>query len=265
MYYNVRGHSTLMGHEITSSCVCSETSCMCAQFVCLCMWEGWLLRGLLTQSIKAVWDSHWDTKGLRMWAPHKQDGKTVPPQNTNMGTYFLPQQLPTHRPSPATANTSTLVLLLQLAERVLWFDQLCSPTEEIINNSLNSLPPNFHCDSVCRTSYVYDNDLQGSVWSLVYRTLPYLTVNGELQGSVKGAADLKTYFSLCSPKHIQQPQAKEYSQHQNGGEPGLAITKPWLLLCPRARQYMAIQTCKLLRVKKVSVTETVSLFWLQLR
>jgi len=40
-----------MGHEITSSCV---------QGVCVCVW-----RGLLAQSIKAVWDSHRDALGLR--------------------------------------------------------------------------------------------------------------------------------------------------------------------------------------------------------
>ena len=133
------------------------------------MWEGWLLRGLLTQSIKAVWDSHWDTKGLRVWAPHKQDSKTVPLRNTNMGPYFLPQQPPT----PSTANTSTPALLPQLVDCVLWFDQLCGPAEEIINNSLNSLPLTFHCDSPRATLSVYDNNQQDCVKPSLQDFTPY--------------------------------------------------------------------------------------------
>lgn len=98
-----------MGHEITSSCVCVCVSrgymyvCRCASVCGVCLWEREgeremegetrLLRGLLTQPIKAVWDSQWDTKGLGMWAPHKQTSKPVPLQNTNIGPYFWPQQL----------------------------------------------------------------------------------------------------------------------------------------------------------------------------
>ena len=54
---------------------------------------------------------------------------------------------------------------------------------------------------------------------------------------------------LCSHKHISQPRAREYSQQQNGGKPGVAITKPWLLLCPRAGQYMAILTLQMMAFK----------------
>lgn len=72
-----------------------------------------------------------------------------------MGPYFLPQQPPTLHPLrsqhlyTSTASTTS--------------GQLCCPTEEIINNSLNTLPLTVHCDSPCRTLYVSDNNQQGSV------------------------------------------------------------------------------------------------------
>lgn len=59
--------------------------------VCLCEREAErgrdaLLRGLLTQSIKAVWDSHRDTEGLRAGAAHRHR----PRWNTNVGPLFSP-------------------------------------------------------------------------------------------------------------------------------------------------------------------------------
>ena len=74
-----------MGHEITSSCVWRHN--VCAR-ECVCEGGVGLQGGLLTQSIKAVWDSHWDAQGLRC---ERHTSKTLPPRNTNIGPYFRQQ------------------------------------------------------------------------------------------------------------------------------------------------------------------------------
>ena len=172
-------------------CVCGSV-CVC---VCVCVCEGWLRRGLLTQSIKAVWDSHWDTKGLRMWAPHKQDSKTASVRNTNMDPYFLPQPPPNH--PPYTANPSISALLPQLVDCVLDLTGFADPLRRLSTPSSilqHCLSIVIHTAQHCLFMVMTDR----TVWSPLYRTLHYITVNMELQSTVKSAANLNTYFSHCS-------------------------------------------------------------------
>lgn len=89
--------------------------------------------------------------------------------------------------TPSAANTSTPALLPQLVDSFAVLLRRLSTTASILYHWLSIvIHPAEHC--------MFLIIINRAVWSLVYRTLSYITVNMELQGSVKGAADLNTLF-----------------------------------------------------------------------
>lgn len=146
-----------------------------------------------------MWDSHRDTKGLRMWAPHKQDSKIVSLWNTNIGPYFQPQQLPTP-PPPLLMQRAPhqRCLFPQPVICGLWFDQLCCPTEEIINNSLNSSPLTSHCDSAEHCMFTIMIEM--AMWQPVYSSSLQLSirVQSEFKDPNWVTLSLQTHFTTVS-------------------------------------------------------------------